>query len=630
MCGIAGLLAADPARFGPRMDASLASMVERGPDGQRMVQHGSCLLGQTRLAIIDLSERGQEPFENEDGSRWLTFNGEIYNHLDLRSELEMAGHRFRSQTDAEVVLHGFEEWGESVLNRLRGMFAFGLWDGRSQRLFLARDRLGKKPLFYSATSEGFFFASSAQALLALIGTVPAPDPNAIDHYLSWGYIPAPLSGFAGVRKLEPGSYLFARPHDSSESLRSVRYWNLGYEPKLDLTVEDACERVRQLTEEAVRVRLHSDVPLGAFLSGGIDSTIVTSLMAQMTSDRLKTFTIAFDDRSFDESRHARRVAEMLGTDHHEFVVEPDALEVLPDLVSAYGEPYADSSAIPTYYLARLAKDHVTVALNGDGGDEGFGGYERYWAAQVAARLDGIPGGRLAARAAALLPDSDDPKSTLRKVRRFAEAMKLSPVARYKRWTGYFTDEEKSRLYPRERFEPATTEEWFESLFHSAQGLDAADVAMSVDVQSYLPYDLLVKVDVASMLHSLECRSPLLDHHLLEFAARLPTSMKIRGATRKFLLRKAFQDALPTQNVKRPKMGFAVPIGRWLRGPLRPLVHDTLLSQTARVGAYLDQDEVASVMAAHERGAERSAQVWNLLMLELWLREVAEAAPVAAG
>lgn len=626
MCGIAGWVSGpDSPRLDP-VESALSKMLHRGPDGLSVNSGERWTIGQTRLAIIDLTEAGQEPFPNEDETVWLTFNGEIYNFQQLRNELESLGHRFRSRTDAEVVLHGYEQWGTDVLQKLRGMFAFAIWDEPRDRLLLARDRVGKKPLFYLSDRSRVLFASELQGLLAMTTERHEMDIAAIDSYLSWGYIPAPLTGFEGIYKLPPAHFLVADVSHDGVTMRTERYWSLEYLPKASLSEGEAAESLRGLLSEAVRLRLISDVPLGAFLSGGIDSSIVVGLMAHLSPDPVKTFSIGFEEQDYSELAHARRIAELWSTDHHEFIVQPDALEVLPLLVRHYGEPYADSSAIPTYYVSKLTREHVTVALNGDGGDESFAGYERYWGNRLAERLQGFPGGAaLVGSGARLLPDSGNPKSKLRKIKRFAEVMDEPMAGRYGRWAGYFSEEEKAQLMRPEVFGTSqrSGNEWFERLCADTDGLDPVDAAMSVDVHSYLPFDLLVKVDIASMANSLEARSPFLDHEVMEFAARLPSNLKLRGRTSKYLLRKTFSDLLPKENVQRSKMGFGVPVGRWLRGPLKGLLQDTLLASDARVAAYLDTSKVKSVVGRHMEGQELSAQVWNLMMLEMWHREVVD-------
>jgi asparagine synthase (glutamine-hydrolysing) len=624
VCGIAGIIGGGHVQGGVAVRAALRTLAHRGPDGSEYKAVGPCVLGQTRLAIIDLSPAGQEPLPNEDETVWLTFNGEIYNFRDLRKELTSAGHRFRSQTDAEVVLHAYEQWGDLCVGKLQGMFAFAIWDARKNRLFLARDRVGKKPLFFSQRGDRFMFASESHALLAMLDATPPPDLHSMAAYLKWGFVPAPQGALEGISKLEPGHWMSVEVDEEGIRTSARCYWQLEYLPKFEIEEDDAVPRLRALITDAVESRLISDVPLGAFLSGGVDSSIVVGLMAQLSSDPVKTFSIGFTEEDYSELSHARRIATMWGTDHHEFVVEPAAVDVLPLLVRHYGEPFADSSAIPTFYVSKLTSDHVTVALNGDGGDESFAGYERYWANAQAHRIARLPGGRtLAALVSRMLPDPADPKSKIRKARRFLEVAGQSQEQRYARWSSYFTPAERQRLLrPEVRAEvDESSERWFEQLFGSTAGLDPVDTAMSVDVRSYLPFDLLVKVDIASMASSLECRSPFLDHNVMEFAARLPSRMKLRGNVKKYILRRAFADLLPPENVQRPKMGFGVPVGQWLKGPLRDLLGDCLLSDDMLMSEYLDRSEVRSVVQTHLSGRDRSAQVWNLLMLEMWMREV---------
>lgn len=625
MCGIVGTVSASGGRNPEELSAALSVLGHRGPDGQATWSDSHCSLGHRRLAIIDLSTDAEEPLPNEDLSMWLNFNGEIYNFRELRSELEGFGHRFRSCTDAEVALHAYEQWGPASVEKLRGMFAYVVWDARERRLFAARDRVGKKPFFYSEGAV-FRFASELQGVMTMFETALPIDMEALDSYLTFGYIPAPQTGFLGVRKLPPGHWMTVDVTDAGLRTNVEAYWNLDYGTKENLSEAAAIQRLRTLMSDAVERRLVSDVPLGAFLSGGIDSSIVVGLMAQLSHEPVKTFSIGFEEQPYNELDHARRISKMWETEHHEFVVKPDASEILPLLVRHYGEPYSDSSAIPTYYLSKLTRSHVTVALNGDGGDENFAGYERHWANRMASFMERVPGTAKAAKTLArLIPDSSEAKSSLRKLQRFVHALGFSQAVRYGRWVGYFTDEEKlSLLRPECRAQMSgMSQEWFRSLFEDAIGLDSVDAALSVDVRSYLPYDLLVKADIATMANSLEARSPFLDQEVMAFAARLPSTLKLRGRTSKYILRKAFADLLPKENVARPKMGFAVPVGQWLRGPLKDLLHETLLASDARTSAYLRPDAVRFVVDRHMNGDERSSQVWNLLMLEMWHREVVD-------
>jgi asparagine synthase (glutamine-hydrolysing) len=628
MCGIAGLLVARGAVEVDGVRILVEALEHRGPDSGDLWSGDGCVLGHRRLAIIDLSEAGCQPMASADGALRLTFNGEIYNFQELRRQLEATGHRFRSATDTEVILHAWEEWGTDCVHRLRGMFAFGLWDARARRLFLARDRAGKKPLFWTSDGERLMFASELHALLQDPSVSRQVDLQAVDEYLSWGYVPAPRTGFRAVSKLPPAHWMTVDITDDGLRCRLHRYWELSYEPKLDVDEVEAGRLVREALTEAVRLRMISDVPLGAFLSGGIDSSVVVGLMAQLSSRPVRTFSIGFEEAAYDELAHARRVAQRWSTDHREEVVRPDAAAVLPLLVRHYGEPYADSSAIPTYYLARATRQHVTVALNGDGGDESFAGYDRYRANLVAERLATVPAGRFATGALArLLPDSANPKSTLRRARRFFEAARLPMASRYARWSGYFDEDAKERLYG-ERLAPLLRGRrpaaWMEQLFDEVGARDPVDAAMGVDVRSYLPFDLLVKVDITSMASSLEARSPFLDHEVMELAARLPTRLKLWRGTSKLLLKREFADLLPPENVNRPKMGFGVPVGEWFRGPLRPLLHDSLLGREALGRGLLREEAVRQLLDDHDaRRQDHTPRLWSLLMLELWHRELVD-------
>jgi asparagine synthase (glutamine-hydrolysing) len=599
-------------------------------------------LGHRRLSIIDLSEAGSQPMSNARGDIRITFNGEIYNFQSLRRELESLGHGFRTRTDTEAIICAYEQWGIDCLARLRGMFAFGIWDRRRRRLFLARDRVGKKPLFYAQFGDHFLFASELQGLLADKRVPREVDPPAIDAYLSYGYVAAPRAAFKGIYKLPPAHYLTLDLKQTGFEKRIERYWALDYEPKLRIDEDEAREVLREKMTEAVRLRMISDVPLGAFLSGGVDSSVVVGLMAQLSGEKVKTFSIGFNESAYDETAHARRIAERWETDHHEFIVEPDALSILPKLVRHYGEPYADSSAIPTFYVAQMTRRHVTVALNGDGGDESFAGYDRYLANHMAERMRSVPGAAVAARALSrVIPDSINPKSRMRRARRFLAVASQPMAERYPRWLKTFQDDAKTRLYSEEFIGllkghgdvlPGAVAEIMKCGASSSLALCGGstpphlplhpiDAAMAVDVASYLPYDLLVKVDVASMANSLEARSPFLDHEAMEFAARLPVEIKFRGGRLKSLLKRAFADLLPPENVNRRKMGFGVPVGQWFRGPLRDLLRDALLSPRSLERGYFRESEVSRLVAEHlERRADHSFQLWNLLMLELWHRE----------
>jgi asparagine synthase (glutamine-hydrolysing) len=623
MCGIAGVVSIQQAA--QPINRMIDALKHRGPDDWGVWNDEYCSLGHRRLAIIDLSEAGRNPLSNQSGKIWITFNGEIYNFQALRRELEDLGYRFHTRTDTEVIVNAYEEWGIDCVKRLRGMFAFAIWDRRNRRLFLARDRVGKKPLFYGQFGRRFLFASELQGLLADRSVPREINSAAIDSYLSWGYVPAPHTAFKNIFKLPPAHYLTLDLKESDFAIRVERYWSLDYLPKTKLDEAQAIEGLREKLTEAVRLRMISDVPLGAFLSGGIDSSIVVGLMAQLSSQPVKTFSIGFEEAAYNETEHARRIAKLWQTEHHEFIVKADALAILPKLVRHYGEPYADSSAIPTFYVSQETRRSVTVALNGDGGDESFAGYERYLGNRIAERASRFPGFAFSARALnRILPDSLNPKDRLRQAKRFLAVATKPMAARYGHWLGFLREEEKQRIYSgdfRAQLNGSRSQDWLDSLFEKAPELEAIDAAMSVDVQSYLPFDLLVKVDITAMANSLEARSPFLDQEVMEFAARLPVDLKLRGRQAKYLLKRAFPEMLPAENVSRRKMGFGVPVGEWFRSSLRGLLEDGLLSEQAAKRHYFQPKEIHNLVSEHlERRADHSFKLWNLLMLELWHRE----------
>src|SRR5947207_10805963 len=553
----------------------------RGPDEDGFYFSDGAGLAMRRLSIIDL-RTGQQPIHNRDQTAWIVFNGEIYNYRELRAQLEKLGHQFYTDSDTEAIVHAYDEYGTDCPKHLRGMFAFAIWDTRTKSLFLARDRVGKKPLLYAEVNGQLIFGSEFSALLLHPDVSRDIDVEAIHYYLTFICVPAPLTAYRAIRKLEPGHWLLWKNGET----RIERYWQLDFSKKLNISEEEAVERAVAILRDAVKVRLMSEVPLGAFLSGGIDSSTVVALMSQESSEPVKTFSIGFEEQDFSELHHARRVAEHVGADHHEFIVRPDAMEVLPLLVEHYGEPYADSSAIPTYYVSRETRRHVTVALNGDGGDECFAGYERYAAMRLAERYRKLPGlmrEGVIKQAVNLLPSSELRRSRIRSVKRFLQAASLSPVERYLRWTSVLDRAAKDELYTDEfRHQMAGHDpaRWLSPWFAQANGAGVVDASLLTDTMTYLPNDLLVKVDIASMAVSLEARSPFLDHHVIEFAASLPERMKLRGLTTKYILKKTLKRLLPAENLSRGKMGFGVPVGHWLRGPLQGFLREQLLSDAS--------------------------------------------------
>jgi asparagine synthase (glutamine-hydrolysing) len=623
MCGICGKVYFDQSR--PVTQQNLLQMSKtlshRGPDGEGVWIDGHVGLAHRRLAIIDLRTVAGQPMSNEDGSIWITFNGEIYNFRELRADLESRGHIFRTNSDTEVIVHAYEEYGRGCLERLHGMFAFAIWDARARTLFLARDRLGKKPLFYAIGRDRLLFGSEIKAILADRSLPIQPNPVALDHFLAFGYIPAPLTAFQGVQKLPAAHWLALR----DGRLETGRYWKLRYTPKRQISMPEAVAELRWRLAEAVRLRLVSDVPLGAFLSGGIDSSAVVAYMAQEMGRPVRTFSVGFEDADFDERPFARLVANRYATEHTELIVKAPVADILPRLIWHYDEPFADSSAVPSYAIAQLTRHHVTVALNGDGGDESFAGYDRYIADHRARSWDVVPLGlrRDVAALVRRLPAGWRRHQPLRKVEKVAEAMALSPERRYVRWFGRFLPHERQSLYT-EAFTLAVgrshPEELFDDAFRQSDAEDCIDAALDVDANLYLTEDLLVKMDRATMAHSLEARSPLLDHSLMEFAATLPSGMKLLGTQKKRVLKAALRGLLPDNVLDRPKMGFSVPLARWFRDELREMAHDVLCSPRALARDYFQPKAIATLLDEHCSGRRSHAEnLWALLILELWHR-----------
>jgi asparagine synthase (glutamine-hydrolysing) len=629
MCGISGLVYRDPER--PVEQAVLermnAAIRHRGPDSDGFYFRPGVGLAMRRLAIVDL-HTGDQPLSNEDGSVWIVFNGEIYNYPQLRPELEKRGHIFRTHSDTEAIVHLYEEHGLDCVQHLRGMFAFAIWDEKKRRLLIARDRVGKKPLYYAEHDGALLWGSELKCLLEYPGFPREADLAAIHHYLTLQYVPDPQSALQHARKLPPAHRLVWEGGRTTIE----RYWDLSYEPKWQTPEPELREQVRAKIEDAVRIRLMSDVPLGAHLSGGIDSAVVVALMAGMSDRPVKTFSIGFKEAAFNELEHARAVAEKFRTEHHEFIVEPHALEVLPQLVEHFDEPFADAAAIPTWYLSKLTREHVTVALNGDGGDEAFGGYQRYFADPLADFYRLVPEflrhGVIDRVLRSLPTQSGKPveRSVVTALRHLTRAADLPVGASIIRWGSFFTEEEKGALYTGEMQRSLTappTHELLEESFRTALAKSRLDRTLSTDFHNYLPGALLPKVDRMTMAHSLEARSPFLDHEVLELSARLPESLKVRGTTTKRILRELFAGLLPETITKRGKMGFSVPLGLWFRGPLATPLRDILLADNARVFQYLRRAPIKALFEENAAGrADHGKRLWALLNLEIWLQKYA--------
>lgn len=630
MCGIAGLIWQDPARPG---DAAAAramarALAHRGPDGEGVEVVGPAALGHRRLAVIDVSPAGAQPMPNEDGTVWVVFNGEVYDFQAHRDRLEARGHRFRSRTDSEVLVHLYEEHGPDLVERLRGMFAFALWDARAGRLLLARDRAGEKPLHYRADPDAFRFASEPAGLLAdPTAPPPAPDPVGLHHYLHYGYVPSPLSAFVGGRKLPPAHLLEWSP---GQPARVRRYWRPTFRGPHVASRDALTHELKARLAESVRLQLVADVPVGAFLSGGIDSGLVVATMSGLRRDPVRTFTIGFDEAAYDERALARLVAERQRTAHTERVVPAEAASLLPLLVRRYGEPFADSSAVPTYRLAQVAREQVTVALSGDGGDELFAGYLRHTANDAARVYGHLPRPLRTALAGLVerLPHRPRPRDPLRYLKRFVRSFEDQDVAgRNAAWGLAIKPEAAAALYA-----PAFAEEVahvdpleaYRARFREADATCDEERVLWADFALYLPDDILVKVDVATMAHGLESRAPLLDHVLVEWAMRVPLREKVRLGRRKRLLRRLARRLLPPAVARAPKRGFAVPIDAWFRGPLVPLLRDLVLAPDARTRAVLDPRAVEGLLDQHlARAWDWHHELWAVLWLEVWWREVVE-------
>jgi asparagine synthase (glutamine-hydrolysing) len=619
MCGIFGVVFPEPAR---PLDAArvLGVLRHRGPDSHGSFVSDDAVFLHTRLAVVDLSEGGRQPMTSADGRCVVTFNGEIYNHRELRRELEGRGVAFRSRSDTEVIVEGYRWGGERFLERLDGMFALAIFDAVDRRLVLMRDRMGKKPLFYAWESGCLSFASEIRALLAS-GVPGEVDVSRLPLLLALGYVPPPDTLYAGIRELPPASVLTLQ---AGHEPVIHTYWAPRFDgPRLRLSSEDARREVRRLLDRAVRRRMEADVPLGAFLSGGIDSTIVVGLMAAASTQPIKTFSIGFSgDRRFDETGFARIASRHFATEHTELVVEPSSFDLVDELVAVHDGPFGDASAIPTSIVSRLTKSHVTVALGGDGGDELFCGYARFLAAEAG---DRIPAAalHLAARAARLVPDAGSPRSFVRRAGRLVSNLARPLSGRMLRWQSFFVDDLEDFAQPalREGHDMRAGEAWIEGVARSCGDASPLARALGINFMSYLPYDLLVKADRAAMLHGLELRSPFLDTALVEFAVALPDAMKRRGLRTKWILRKAFDDMVPRAILERGKMGFGAPLGQWFRAGLRDYVRDTL-APSALLYQYVRPEAVERLLGDHDRGVfDHGHKIWLLLTMERWLAQL---------
>jgi len=612
MCGIAGFIDGDLTSDSAQslIDQMCGVIRHRGPDDQGSWVGEGIALGMRRLSIIDLAG-GHQPIFNEDQSILVVFNGEIYNYCELKQELQERGHYFSTNSDTETIVHAYEEYGDDCVKYLRGMFTFALWDRKRHRLLAARDRFGKKPLNYYWDGRRLIFGSEVKSILEA-GIPRAINPIALDDYLAYHYVPEPNTMFNGVFKLPAGHILIYE----NQQIVTKRYWELSFTPVCQDNEATAVERVRALLKEAVQVRLMSEVPLGAFLSGGIDSSLVVALMSEMLQQPVKTFSIGFEEDDYSELVYARQIAKQFGTDHHEFIVRPDLVSALPQLIWAFDEPFADPSMLPTYYVSKLAREHVTVVLTGDGGDEIFGGYSRY---ERELSINRMPAAMrfILGQGSRLIPEGVRGKKRLGNMRydlatRYLHSITLLPPG------------SRSLFYHDDYFANVRDHNPYEKLiseFRKVQSLDSMTQMQYIDVQSYLTDDILIKVDKASMLSSVETRAPLLDQHLVEYVASLPASIRTKNGTLKSLLKNAAASILPTEILTRPKQGFGVPIKHWLRNDLKDYTYDLLDSPRARQRNIFNPGFIRNLLKAHTTTSlvDHSDVIWALLCLELWFQ-----------
>ena len=646
MCGICGEIDFSKQEIGMETLRRMCDVIaHRGPDDEGMVlirrnqyceinsyhslpawtDGAEVALGHRRLSIIDLSAAGHQPMCNEDKSIWIVFNGEIYNFQEIREGLEKKGHSFKSKSDTEVILHAYEEWDVECLQYFRGMFAFAIWDSNLQRLFLARDRLGKKPLVYFCRNGRFAFASEIKALLQIPWVEQNVNSVALHHYLTYQYVPSPDTIFEGIEKIPPAHYLL---YDRDRSPKIERYWRLNFNAgsRTYADMKELENRIRAELEESVKLRMISDVPLGAFLSGGVDSSLIVGIMAKLSGKPVKTFSIGFEEKEFDELSYARIVAKHFGTEHHEFIVKPDAIEILPKLVWHYNEPFADPSAIPTYYVANMTKDFVKVVLTGDAGDENFAGYPRYLRSKWVALFTKIPGRvrrEFMPEFLRIFSSFHWREKTLNRLADFIEKLSTNQPRNYAEQIKFFNAEEKEDIYNEQFSKELEHIDSVDYIVAKSEGVgtdDLIDKLLYIDINSYLPEDLLVKVDIATMANSLEARVPFLDHKFMELVAGIPSKLKLRGSMSKFILKEAFADFLPQVILKRKKKGFGVPVSRWFRNELRDYTYEILLDSRTLNRGYFKREGIERLLSDHNSlRYDHSAKIWALLVLEMWFR-----------
>jgi asparagine synthase (glutamine-hydrolysing) len=594
------------------------TLIHRGPDDEGYFIEHNVGLGMRRLNVIDLVT-GHQPISNEDGRIWIVFNGEIYNYRELRKELEKAGHEFSTKTDTETIIHAYEEYGEDCVTKLNGMFAFAIWDSLEQKLFLARDRLGIKPLYYFVTEDCLVFGSELKAILEYEEIPRKIDLEALDSFLTFEYIPAPLSIFKGIKKLLPGHILTLQ--DGKVTIH--RYWNIQFN-SFKGNEEELGQALYDLLKDAVRMRLISDVPLGAFLSGGIDSSTIVCMMSEMMDQPVKTFSIGFEDASYNELQYARTVSQHFGAEHHELTIQPDAVKLVEDLVGYLDEPFADVSIFPTYLVSQLARRNVTVVLSGDGGDELLAGYEWYIADKIERYYHKMPAvvrTQYLPKVVKYLPPTSRKKGFINKLKRFVEGSVIHDSLQHFRWNVFMTAEKKSYLYGETLKNSVDGFSAYSPMIAYLNAFETADALWQqqfADIKTYLVDDILVKVDRMSMANSLEARTPFLDHRVVEFAAALPSHLKLNGFKTKYLLKRCMATKLPREILNRKKEGFSIPIKNWLKQELRPLMQDVLSPKRIEKEGLFNATYIEKLKSEHLRGvANHSHQLWSLMVFGIW-------------
>ncbi|MBI3894999.1 MAG: asparagine synthase (glutamine-hydrolyzing) [Acidobacteria bacterium] len=612
MCGIVGILSLEKKPvYLEELRWMSAAIAHRGPDEDGFYLGKMAGLGMRRLSIIDL-KTGRQPISSEDGTVWVVFNGEIYNYKQLRRKLEQKGHCFSTTTDTETIVHLYEEYGERCVEEMRGMFAFAVWDERRRKLLIARDRLGIKPLYYAEVNGRLVFASELKAILQLPEVERTLNWKALNRLFTFLCTPASESIVQGIHKLEPGHTLVTSP-GQKPSIRC--YWDVHFQPDPRLTEERCTEQLRELLEESVQLHMVSDVPVGAFLSGGIDSSAVVATMARLTPDRVRTFSIGFPEDDYNELQFARTIAKKFGTQHHELLLEPNVFEIMEDLAWHLDEPFGDSSAIPTFMVSKLASQYVKVVLSGDGGDELFAGYDKY-AVEDRERNRLLPAAvrKLLGSLGRMIPEGVRGRNLLRH-------LSLTGAERYLDASTLFRSEEKTKLLQDDALETLSAHDpWQREIQHMAQANgNWLSTLQYLDHKSYLPLDILTKVDRMSMAHSLEVRVPLLDHKLVEFAATIPPELKLHHGTRKYIFKQALRGILPAEIIQKPKQGFAIPLARWFRGKLDGFVRELLLSEKTRQRGILRPRYVERLLELHKKGKDLDLQLWTLISFEMWCR-----------